>query len=444
VKILKIKILNFYQKSKVYLENTSWTMAERVLNIGVVFLVTIFVARYLGPEQFGVFAYATSLVSIFAIAGQAGLGGLVVRELCKYPDDKQEIMGTSFVLKGFGYLIGLTLLLVFILVTENTQKDEFWVLLILATTLLFQPFKVIDFWFQSRLEIRYTAIAKTTALIIVSIIKIALVFGGAHLILFAFVNVIQVAVVAIMLILFYRYKSKLSLTTWQFSSVRAKELLSQGWLVFLGTIFSIIYLKVDQIMLKWIAGAEEVGVYAVAASLSEAWYFVPVAIIMSFFPKLVKLKENNPVCFSKRLQQLFDLLFILALGVAIVVTLVAQPLITMTFGETYQVAANILMIHIWSAPFIFMRAVFSKWILIENMLMFSMITQGSGVLINVALNYWLIPHYGGIGAAYATLFSYAVASYFALLVHSKTRPVFWMMTKSIFSPIRYIVYILRR
>lgn len=437
------KLKTYFLTIKIYLANTSWIMAEKVIGIGLGFLVTILVARYLGPVQFGVFAYAMSLIALFATAGHVGLSGLLVRELSKYPDAKQEIMGTSFGLKGFGYLIGLILVMVFTLVTENVQSDEFWVLLILATTLLFQPFNVIDYWFQSRLEAKYTAIVNTTVRIIVSIIKIALVFGGAHLILFAFANAIQAILVAIMLIIFYRYKSKLNLTTWRFSLIRAKELLSESWMSFVGSIFAIIYLKVDQVMLKWLVGAEEVGIYAIAVSLSEVWYFVPAAIMASFFPKLIKLKENNPVQFNKKLQQLFDLLFIVALGVAIVVTLVAQPLITTMFGKVYQVAAPILMIHIWAALFIFMRAVFSKWILIENMLMFSMTTQGLGALANVVLNYWLIPQYGGVGAAYATLLSYVAASYLALLFHSKTRPVFWMMSKSIFSPIRYTVYKLR-
>ena len=114
-----------------------------------------------------------------------------------------------------------------------------------------------------------------------------------------------------------------------------------------------------------------------------------------------------------------------------------------TFGEAYQNAAPILIIHIWAALFIFMRALFSKWIIIEDVLIFSVISHGAGALLNVALNYLLIPHYGGEGAAYATLFSYATSSYLALLLYSKTRPTFWMMTKSIFSPLRYSLNILR-
>lgn len=437
------KITKLYDSIKIYLANTSWIMAEKVLYMGINFFVTILVARYLGPDQFGMLAYAISLVALFAVSGHLGLSGLVVRELVKEPDSKQEIMGTSFSLKGLGYLFGLMLVLAFTLITESSQTHEFWILLILASTLIFQPFNVIDFWFQSRLEAKYTAIAKTTTLIIVSVFKLALVFLGTHLIFFAVANAVQAILVALFLILFYRYKSKLSLSSWQFSSTRAKELLSQGWMVFLGSIFAVIYLKVDQIMLKWLVGAEEVGIYAVAASLSEAWYFVPAAIVASFFPKMIQLRESSPAQFNKRMQQLFDFLYIIALCVALIVTLIAQPLITIMFGEAYNGAAPILVIHIWAALFIFMRAAFSNWILIENELIFSLITQGLGAVANVALNFWFIPMYGGVGAAYATLISYATASYFALFLYPKTRPIFWMMTNSLFSPIRYILYKLR-
>jgi len=414
-------------------------MSEKVLNTGINFFATILVARYLGPEQFGILAYAISFVALFAIVGHVGLSGMVVRELVKYPDTNEEIMGTSFALKGVGSLVGIVLLLVFIFLTEEYKSTEFWILIILMFSLLPQPFDVVDFWYQSRLEAKYTAISKILALVVSAGLKVSLVFVGANVILFSLANVIQAVFGAALLVLFYRFKSRLSLKNWKFSLTRAKYLLSQGWMVFLGSIFAVIYLKVDQVMLKWLVGAEDVGVYAVAATISEAWYFVPAAIVTSFFPKLIKLRDAGPSIYHKRLQQIFDLLFMLALVVAATITFIAQPLIIVMFGEAYQQAAPILVIHIWAALFIFMRAVLSKWILIEHVLMFSLITQGMGALANVALNYWLIPIYGGEGAAYATLISYATASYLALVLYSKTRLIFWMMTKSIFSPIRYVI-----
>jgi len=437
----KFKIL--FSRLRVYFVNTSWIMSEKMLNMSITFFVIILVARYLGPEQFGILAYANSLVALFAIAGHSGLSGLVVRELVKHPKTREETMGTSFMLKGAGYLLGFVFLVIFTLLTEEQQTPEFWILLILATSMLFRPFDVIDFWFQSQLEAKYVAISRTIGLVLSSTFRVGLVFTGAHLILFALANVLQVAIESLFLILFYLFRSNLSPTNWKASLSRTKELFSQGWVVFLGSVFAVIYLKVDQIMLKWLVGSEEVGLYAVAATLSEAWYFVPVAIVASFFPKLIKLKESDPELYKTRLQQIFDLLFMLALLVAIAVTLLAQPIITLMFGNPYLESASILVVHIWAALFIFMRAAFSKWILIENVLIFSLITQGMGAIANVFLNLLLIPEYGYIGAAYATLISYAISSYLALMFYCKTRPVFWMMTYSIFLPIRYLSLFLK-
>lgn len=432
------KLKAVYPRIRVYLTNISWIMGERIATMGVTFFVTIILARYLGPEQFGILAYAMSLVALFGIAGHVGLSGLVVRELVKDPDNKNIILGTSFALKGIGYLIGFIIVISLALATESFNSIEFEVLVIIALSLLFKPFDIIDFWFQSQLQAKYTAIARMLAIIVSSVLKLTFVFLSANLIFFAVANLIQTIISVVILILLFFLKSKINIKDWQFSKEKAVELFKQGWVVFLGSIFAVIYLKIDQLMLKWFVGAEEVGIYAVAASLSEAWYFVPVAIVASFFPKLIKLREENLVRYYHRLQQIFDFLFLLALVMAVVITIFAQTIILIAFGEAYADAAPILVVHIWSALFIFMRAAFSKWILIENVLMFSLITQGLGALTNVVLNWWLIPFYGGLGAAYATLISYAAASYIALLFHSKTRVIFILMTKSFFSPIRYL------
>jgi len=424
-------------KYKKYLSNTSWIMAEKIINMGLAFVVTIFVARYLGPTQFGILAYAISLSALFAIAGHMGLNGLVVREIVKNPNDLHEIMGTTIVLKSIGYLIGFFALIAFAFFGEEIGSDSFWIMLIVAASLLFKPFDIIDFWFASQVQAKYTAISRTVSLVITSLFKILLVVMAASVVSFAYATLLQSFLGAIMLLYFYNKLKNIPLSTWQNSWSRAKKLFSQGWMIFLGSIFAIIYLKIDQVMLKWLVGSQEVGIYAVAATLSEAWYFIPTAIVASLFPRLIKLRESNEKQFNKRLQQIFDLLFTLAFVVAIAVSLLASPIILLFFGEEYTDSSTILTIHIWAALFIFMRAAFSKWILIENVLMFSLITQGFGALANVGLNFLLIPQYGGEGAAYATLLSYAMASYISLFFYSKSRTVFWMMSKAMLSPLRY-------
>jgi O-antigen/teichoic acid export membrane protein len=149
------------------------------------------------------------------------------------------------------------------------------------------------------------------------------------------------------------------------------------------------------------------------------------------------LRESDEASFTHRLQQLFDILAVFGMAIAILVTLLAPWLIPWIFGVDYAGSAAILVIHTWASVFIFMRAALSKWILIENALYFSLLTQGLGAFANIVLNYFLIPSYGGEGAAWATLVSYAIASFFALFLYRRTRPIFWLMLSALVAPVRY-------
>lgn len=422
---------------KVYIANSAWILVERFASLGVSFFVTVIVARYLGPEAFGVLAYAISLMSLFAISGHMGLHGIVVRELVKRPDERTVTLGSAFGLKFIGYLVGFLILLAVSLVTEEPLSTEFWVTVVVAAAMLLRPFDIVDFWFQAHVQAKYPAIARLVAHLAASAFKLIFVVMGAPLLAFASMTLVQATIVATVMLIFYQLKATIKLSTWRFAWSRAKGLISQSWLVFFGSIFAVIYLKIDQVMLKWMAAADEVGIYAVAVTLSEAWYFVPTAIVASVFPRLIQIREEDKDRYHARLQQVFDVLFLIAFFLALGFSLVAEPVITIVFGQKYVDAAPILAIHVWTGLFVFMRAAFRNWILIENLLVFSLVTHGLGALVNVVLNFLLIPVYAGYGAALATLVSYAVSSYFALMVSKRSRPVFWMMTKAMVSPLRY-------
>lgn len=432
-----IQVKRFYDRFKIYIHNTSWVIGERFITIALGFFVTVLVSRYLGPEKYGVLSYALSLSALFATAGHMGLSGLVVREIVKKPQKITETLGTSIVLKTFGISLGVIFLLLYAVFFERHQSQDFWTIVVISTSLLFRPLNVIVFWFQSQVQIKYVATARFVSFLIAAVVKIILIYIGAELLFFAFAHFLQVVFLSIFLIVVYQAKASISIVLWKFSFSRAKELLCEGWVVMLGALFFTVYMKMDQVMLKWFVGAGEVGIYSVAASISEAWYFLPTAIVASMFPKLIKLKESAPRRYNRRLQQIFEILFVIALIVALIMAFMAKPLIGFFFGVKYLSSAPILSIHIWAGLFVFMRAAFRKWILIEDALMFSLITQGFGAFANIGLNLLLIPSYGGKGAAIATLLSYAMASYFSLFFFKKSRPVFWMMSKAMLSPVRY-------
>jgi O-antigen/teichoic acid export membrane protein len=191
-----------------------------------------------------------------------------------------------------------------------------------------------------------------------------------------------------------------------------------------------IYLRIDMVMLKHLGSTADVGIYAVAARLSEAWFFVPVAIATSFFPSLLEVRSTSPSEYYRRLQAICDGLFVLGFVVAVVVTLLARPGIRLLYGSAFDDAGPILALHVWGGTFIAMRALLSKWLIVEELYRFSLLSQGLGAVVNVALNFAMIPEYGAIGAAVSTVVSYAVASYFVLFISRRTRLMAWIMTKS--------------
>ena len=419
--------------------NTGWLVFEHAFNMGVGLLVSILVARYLGPEKYGILRYAVSVIAFMSIFIYLGLSGLVVRGIVRKPEDKDNILGTTFSLKLAGAFFSFLVVLGVALYVYDYSESEFWVLLIISLSLFASPFETIDYWFQSQVQSKYTVYAKSSAFIVGAALKVLFVFIGASVVAIAAANTLQVVVASMLLVLMYRYKG-FSIFQWKVRISKAKELLSESWILILSGFLAMINLKVDQIMLRWMVDATEVGLYSVAVNFSEVWYFIPTAITMSVYPRLIELKKTQPSVYNKRLQQVFDVLFAMSFLVAVAMTFVAGHLIPSLYGEAYTKSSSILVIHVWAGIFMFMRAMFSKWVFIEDALFFSLISHGSGALVNVLINLVLIPRFGGQGAAIATLFSYAASSYFFLFFYSKTRPLAVQMSKSFLLPLRLIMY----
>jgi O-antigen/teichoic acid export membrane protein len=231
---------------------------------------------------------------------------------------------------------------------------------------------------------------------------------------------------------------------WRAQPSRMRGLLSESWPLVLSALGAALYLRIDQVMLGQMKGASEVGIYAAAARLSETWYFVAAAIVASSFPYLLQLRAEDPTRYAVRLQQLYDTLAWVAISLAVIVTLLAPLIVHVLYGSAFAASAGILQVHIWAGVFIYMRTAFSKWLVAERMLMFSLVTQGAGAVVNVILNLALIPQWGGLGAAWATVVSYAAASYLVLPFFGPTRPAALMMTKALVAPARYVRVVIGR
>lgn len=426
----KINDLKNRQGFMRYFKNTSWLMGEKILRMVVGLFVGIWVARYLGPEQFGLFSYAQAFVGLFAVVAGLGLDGILVRELVKDPSKQDALLGTAFRLK----LVGAFLVIIALAIAVTlSHQDNLTTLLIfiIASATVFQSFNVIDFYFQANVLSKYVVYANIFSLLISSVIKIGLILNEAPLLYFAYVILFDSLVLSFGFVYFYQYKKHL-LSQWYFDRKLALSLLKDSWPLILSGLVISIYMKVDQIMIKEMLSAEAVGQYAAAVRISEAWYFIPMVIASSLFPAIINAKKQSEALYYARLQKLYDLMVWMAIAIALPMTFLSDWVVSLLYGEQYNQAGAVLMIHIWAGVFVFLGVASSRWLLVENLQIFSTINTAVGAIVNIVLNYILIESIGIQGAAWATLISYFVAAYLSLALNTKTRKNFINLTKSLF------------
>lgn len=262
-----------------------------------------------------------------------------------------------------------------------------------------------------------------------SVFKIILILNGATLEWFAASYVLDVFIIAFGLIYFYQ-KNAFGLLNWKFDFKIAKELLSSSWPLIFSSLAITIYMKFDQLMIKWMLGNEANGNYGVAVRLTEMWGFIPGAVVSSVFPALLNAKTNSEALYLKRIQNLHDLVVGMALSIAIPMTFLSGFIVHILFGQAYSEGGDVLSLYIWACVFTFLGTASSRWIVIENLQAFKMYWLVTAGILNVILNYILIKLIGLNGAAISTLISYSVADYFSLLWLRRTRPMFISMTKS--------------
>jgi O-antigen/teichoic acid export membrane protein len=403
---------------KKYLFNTSWMFLEQILRIISGLLVGIWVARFLGPEQFGIYSYAVAIVAIFGVISKFGLDSILVRELIKRPDKEQRLLGTAFWLRVFGSILAFFIIALFLLFSLEKSSTKIYTLII-SGGLIFQSFEVIDYYFQSKVLSKYVTLCRIIQLSFSAVLKLYLIFIKADLVWFVLVILIDQITLGFTLSLAYFSQNKQNFYKY-FSFKIAKQFLNDSWpLIFSGFVI-MLYMRIDQIMIKSMLNENKMGIYAAAVRLSESYYFIPSVIANSLFPAIMNAKNNNAELFSMRLKQLYIILFWLALIIAIPVSFFSDWLIQFLYGNEFIGAGDVLSISVWAGIFTFLSVGTGQYLIAENLTKVAFVRNLVSACINIILNFIFIPIYGINGAAWATLISYFF-SIFSLLFFEKSR-----------------------
>ncbi|RKZ00023.1 MAG: flippase, partial [Ignavibacteriae bacterium] len=406
--------INFKSESfKKYFKNTSWLFAEKIVRVLIAFVVSIFVVRYLGPKNFGLLSYAISFYGLFYAISVLGLEIITIRELVRNPDKRDDLLGSVFLLR----LLGGVSTIIFIALTlyfsgESTSISI--LILIVSSSAIFQSFSVVDYYFRAEVKVKYSVYVFLSAVLIVAVIKIMLIVYEAQLIYFAIAFSIEFLFAAAGFLIVYRF-NKLRISRWKFNKEIAVSLLKDSWPLILSGLVASVYMKIDQVMIKNILSSEEVGFYAVAVKLSEAWYFIPVALTNSLFPAIVNAKKVSEEFYINRMQKLYDILAWMAVAIALPVSIFSSDIINIIFGNEFSSAAPVLTIYVWAGVAVFLGVASGQYLVNENYTKIAFFRTFIGMIFNVVLNIILIPEYGIVGAAVATLVSYSIVLFSIIL-----------------------------
>jgi O-antigen/teichoic acid export membrane protein len=412
-----------------YLKNTGLLMFGRVGSLAIKMVVSIFLANYLLTYNNGILNSSAAYVFLFASIAGLGLDSFIVKELHQFPQKRDEILGTSFGLKVMAGLLCIPVIFV-IWQLFPLSSVPYQFILILSFTGLFQSLTVVDSFFQSEVQSKYIMQVQIVGNLVSAAVKIALIVNTAPLLYFFYATTFDVLLLSFGYWLVYQRKGR-SMLDWSYNKALAKKLLNYSWPLIISGLMVSIYMRIDAIMLKELMpnGAEEAGAYATVVMFSEALNFVPGAIVTSLFPAILNAKRDDAIRYKKRLQNLFDLMVWLSLAFAIFITF-ASPIIYKLFEPAYASAAPVLALHVWGSVFVFLGVASTQVLIAEGLNKLTFVRTGFGAVINIVLNFILIPKMGMMGTAIATLIAYA-ATNFMLLFIPQTRAQGLMVIKAL-------------
>jgi len=422
---------NLSDSIKKVLGNTGWLISDKIIRMAIGLFVAAWVARYLGPDQYGLLNFSLALVALVGVLSNLGLQELIIRNIVKDPEKRDDLLGTAFVIKAVG---GILVFIFSILITFLIRPDDLTshvLVIIIAAGPIFQSFDVIEFYFKSQVKAKYSVIAKSISFLVINVLKVVLIILEAPLIAFAFAVTADILLGSASLVAAYKLSGKF-IRKWKMNLAQAKEFLAEGYLLGIFVIAVLIYMRIDQIMIGQLLGDKEVGLYSAAVKLSEVWYVIPLALIQSVAPVLVKSYNENIHKYNYRLQKLFNLLTLIGLVIAVPTIFLSGWIVEIVFGGAYSNSSGIFAIHIWSIIFVGWGLLRNHILVFEKLVYITMIASLCGAAVNVIINYFLIPLYKGEGAAIATLLSQLISSSIVLLFFRKSRKLVWMEVKSLF------------
>lgn len=404
---------------------------ESALRLGLTAAVSFWIARSLGPAQFGLLNFASALMAIFLGVSTLGLEIPLVSRLAQ-GQPSGPLLGAALVLRGGAALGALVCSAALGIALHADDPQALAVTLIVALALLGYVPSVFDCWFKARVEAFAPSLVRLVVTVLSMAAKLLCLSWGGGVVALAW----TVAFEALL------YSALLSLVWWRSGARRPirlrwparaelAQLLRDSWPYLLSTSATVFAMKVDVVLLGALSSHAQTGVYSVVQKLSEILYITPVALIESAYPALARNGTQAGTSGAAQGQLLFDLAAACAMLASAAGVLLAGPAIGLCFGAAYADAVPLFHVHAWTCVAVALSAARYRWMATLGLQRYAPAVTIAGAAAALALNAILIPRFGAWGAAWAALLSSFGAGLAASFVLRELRPLGVMQLKAL-------------
>jgi PST family polysaccharide transporter len=394
IKSIKLKVLSNETGRLALLKGASWYFLEKFVRLIGAFLIGAWVARYLGPENYGALAFALALVATLSFFGSLGIESIVVRDLVEGKKPANQVLSTYFFMRLLGSLFVPLLGILYVLFTRDDDQHLMGILVFISSgAIIFGSFDVVDCWLQSKSSAKTTSIIRLSGFFVGALLRGSLILLYENVIWFAVVGVLETAVIALLYIKVLRQHG-IELSFNNFSLKEFKHMIIDGKMMILSGATVAAYSKIDVLVVGTLLSKEAVGSYAIAASMCAAWNMVGMSVVQAWAPRVSQANAKSRNEYIQAIKQLCIVVMLLSLIGAVIFTFTAQAIFTILLGVKYLDGAIIFSILSWSSIFVFLGVATSQIIVNEKIYWVSMLRTSIGLCFSLIIistsssSYW--------------------------------------------------------
>ncbi len=404
--------------------NLSWLLFDKLFRASANIFLTIFLARNLGPDNFGILNYLLAILFLFISISSLGVNPVLINKIVKNKKNNINSLINAYYLR---FITSIICYLIFLLIINHLNKNIIYLnySLIIGLIIILKSCEVLFSYFEAKSLLKYIVISQSFGFFISALVILYSVINGLDNIYIYYALVLDLIIVFILINIFYFFNFNDQFYNFDFFII--KDLILKSLPVLISSLSIILYMRIDQIMIKEMLNEYQLGIYSVSVRYIEIFHFIPKIIIISILPMLLVSKEYN-----LKLYNLNKLINKFSFVIIFLIFISTDFLIPIIFSDIYTESIMVTKILSLSLFFVYLGVINEHWYVSKNLQKFYAINVSLGALLNIVLNYLFISHFGLKGAAYATLLTYVFIIFLFDSLNKETRVLLKIKLNSIF------------